>query len=72
MLGQKPSGKIATIAGGFIYFFLAAVGGGHSHCIENNDWYEQNMLLVWPLPYMVSRTVLFYFGSTPVGIYADL
>ena len=33
MLGQKPSGKkIATIAGGFIYF-LAAVGGGRSHCI---------------------------------------
>ena len=32
MLGQKPSKEIATIAEGFI-FFLAAVGGGRSHCI---------------------------------------
>ena len=32
MLGQKPSKEIATIVEGFI-FFLAAVGGGRSHCI---------------------------------------
>ena len=32
MLGQKPSKELATIAEGFI-FFLAAVGGGRSHCI---------------------------------------
>ena len=44
MLGQKPSGKIATIAGGFIYC-LAAVGGGRSHCIdvERVCWFAVNL-----------------------------
>ena len=58
MLGQKPSREIATIAEGFI-FIQAAVGGGRSDCIVNNDWYELNMLLIRPLHYMVSRTFLF-------------
>ena len=47
--------------GRFHFLFLAVVGGGRSDCNVNNDWYELDMLLIWPLPYMVSRTFLFYF-----------
>ena len=61
MLGQKPSKEIATIAEGFI-FIPAAVGGGRSDCTAGEC--VCRMLLIWPLPYRVSRISYFPFIQT--------
>ena len=75
MLGQKPSEKIATIAGGFINFVWPQWGVGAHTALPMNAFV--GLLLIWPLPYMVSRTFRFiifickvnmirYFGANSV------
>ena len=61
MLGQKPSKEIATIAEGFIYIFWPQSEVGALTASLLNALV--GVLLIWPLPYRVSRTFTFFISA---------